>query len=221
MLKKIIIKIYKLIFKYTPQEKFDLEENENYQKWIKNNEPDEKELDKQRQIKFNKNPKISIIVPMYNTPEKYFRELLESVKNQTYSKWELCLADGSPKKAEYIDNLIEPLKEKVVYKFLNENKGISGNSNEALKLATGDYIALLDHDDIIPEFALYEIVKTINKNPEADFIYTDEDKILEEKDKRISPHFKQDFAIDTLRSYNYICHFSIFKRINGQVRGIQ
>lgn len=213
MLKKIIIKLYKLIFKYTPQEKIDLEENEVYNKyWIPNNEPNTQELENQRKTKFKDMPKISIVVPMYNTPEKYFEELLESVKNQTYENWELCLADGSPEEAEYISKLIEPLGEKIKYKFLNENKGISGNSNEALKLVTGDYIALLDHDDIIPIFALYEIVKTINENPEVDFIYTDEDKILEEKDKRISPHFKQDFAIDTLRSYNYICHFSIFKK---------
>lgn len=212
MLKKIILKIYKLIFKYTPQEKFDLEENQNYQEWIKNNEPSEEELEIQRNTKFEIVPKISIIVPLYNTPEKYFRELVDSVSNQTYFNWELCLADGSPEKAGYIDKIIDPLGEKVKYKFLGENKGISGNSNECLKLADGDYIALLDHDDIIPNFALYEIVKAINENPEADFIYTDEDKILEEKDKRISPHFKQDFAIDTLRSYNYICHFSIFKK---------
>ncbi len=230
MLKKIIIKFYKLIFKYTPQEKIDLEENEAYNKyWIPNNEPNTEELEKQRETKFKNMPKISIVVPMYNTPEKYFIELLESVKNQTYENWELCLADGSPEKAKYISKLIEPLGGKIKYKFLNENKGISGNSNEALKLATGEYIALLDHDDIIPIFALYEIVKVINKNPEVDFIYTDEDKILEEKDKRISPHFKQDFAIDTLRSYNYICHFSIFKKelmdklngFNGEFDGSQ
>ena len=137
---------------------------------------------------------------------------MESITEQTYENWELCLADGSPEKAEYLEDLIQPLGEKIKYKLLSENKGISGNSNEALKLATGDFIALLDHDDIIPKFALYEIVKTINENPDVDFIYTDEDKILEENEKRISPHFKQDYAIDTLRSYNYICHFSIFKK---------
>ncbi|MBO4293602.1 MAG: glycosyltransferase [Clostridia bacterium] len=212
MLKKIFLKIYKLIFKYTPQEKYDLEENNNYQKWISNNEPSINELEEQRNTKFNYNPKISIVVPLYNTPEKYFEELIESVNSQTYSNWELCFADGSPKKIDYIDKGILKLGEKVKYKLLNENKGISGNTNEALKMATGDYIALLDHDDIIPKFALFEIVKVINENPNADFIYTDDDKILEEKDRRISPHFKQDFAIDTLRSYNYICHFSIIKK---------
>lgn len=212
MLKKIMIKIYKKIFKYTPQEKFDLEENENYQKWIEKYEPKYDELEKQRETTFEYMPKISIVVPMYNTPEKYFKELLESITEQTYENWELCLADGSPEKAEYLEDLIQPLGDKIKYKLLSKNKGISGNSNEALKLATGDFIALLDHDDIIPKFALYEIVKTINENPDVDFIYTDEDKILEENEKRISPHFKQDYAIDTLRSYNYICHFSIFKK---------
>ena len=212
MLKKIMLKIYKKIFKYTPQEKFDLEENENYQKWIEKYEPKYDELEKQRETTFEYMPKISIVVPMYNTPEKYFKELLESITEQTYENWELCLADGSPEKAEYLEDLIKPLGDKIKYKLLSENKGISGNSNEALKLATGDFIALLDHDDIIPKFALYEIVKTINENPDVGFIYTDEDKILEENEKRISPHFKQDYAIDTLRSYNYICHFSIFKK---------
>ena len=212
MLKKIMLKIYKKIFKYTPQEKFDLEENENYQKWIEKYEPKYDELEKQRETTFEYMPKISIVVPMYNTPEKYFKELLESITEQTYENWELCLADGSPEKAEYLEDLIQPLGDKIKYKLLSENKGISGNSNEALKLVTGDFIALLDHDDIIPKFALYEIVKTINENPDVDFIYTDEDKILEENEKRISPHFKQDYAIDTLRSYNYICHFSIFKK---------
>lgn len=212
MLKKIMLKIYKKIFKYTPQEKFNLEENENYQKWIEKYEPKYDELEKQRETTFEYMPKISIVVPMYNTPEKYFKELLESITEQTYENWELCLADGSPEKVEYLEDLIQPLGDKIKYKLLSENKGISGNSNEALKLATGDFIALLDHDDIIPKFALYEIVKTINENPDVDFIYTDEDKILEENEKRISPHFKQDYAIDTLRSYNYICHFSIFKK---------
>ena len=212
MLKKIMLKVYKKIFKYTPQEKFDLEENENYQKWIEKYEPNYDELEKQRETKFEYMPKISIVVPMYNTPEKYFKELLESITEQTYENWELCLADGSPEKAGYLENLIQPLGDKIKYKHLRKNKGISGNSNEALRLVTGEYIALLDHDDIIPKFALYEIVKTINENPDVDFIYTDEDKILEENEKRISPHFKQDFAIDTLRSYNYICHFSIFKK---------
>ena len=155
--------------------------------------------------------KISVIVPMYNTKERYLRELIDSLIKQTYSNWELCLADGSDEKNEYVEKLITQDK-RIKYKFLNENKGISENSNEAIKLATGEYLALLDHDDILPAFSLYEIVKVINKNREAEFIYTDEDKILENKENRLGPHFKQDFAPDTLMSYNYICHFSIFKK---------
>lgn len=209
--KKIASKIKNRLFTSSRQRRLDKEENENYKLWIKNNEPNEEELEKQRNKKFEYEPKISVIVPMYNTKEKYLKELLDSLINQTYTNWELCLADGSEEKKEYVEPLIMQDK-RIKYKFLNANKGISENSNEALKLATGDYIALLDHDDILPIFSLYEIVKVINNNKEAEFIYTDEDKLLEEKENRIGPHFKQDFAPDTLMSYNYICHFSIFKK---------
>ena len=111
------------------------------------------------------------------------------------------------------DNIIKIIEkdERIKYKFLNSNNGIASNTNEALKLATGDYIALLDHDDLLPSFSLYEVVKAINENPDVEFIYTDEDKCTK-VENRYSPHFKPDFAIDTLRSVNYICHFSIFKK---------
>ena len=154
--------------------------------------------------------KVSVIVPCYNV-EQYVSKCLDSLINQTYSNWELCLADGSDKKLDYVEKLVNQDK-RIKYKTLNENKGISENSNKALEMATGEYIALLDHDDILPVFSLYEIVKVINEDKEAEFIYTDEDKIMEDKENRIGPHFKQDFAPDTLMSYNYICHFSIFKK---------
>ena len=186
-------------------------EREKYQVWIKNNEPTAEELEVQRQNKFEINPKFSIVIPMYNTPVNFFTELVDCLKAQTYSNWEMCLADGSPKKNEELDPIIKS-DERIKYVFLSENKGISGNTNEALKLATGDYILLVDHDDLIPVFCLYELAKTINKNPEAEFIYTDEDKIEGTKDKRCDPHFKPDFAIDTLRSNNYITHLSVFKK---------
>ena len=210
-IKKVLIKIKKQILCSSKQKKLEREEKENYKLWIKNNEPSKNELQKQRNYKFEYEPKISVIVPMYNTKEKYLKELIDSLIGQTYSNWELCLADGSNEKREYVESLVKQ-DNRIKYKFLNENKGISENSNEALKLATGEYIALLDHDDILPIFSLYEIVKAINENKEAEFIYTDEDKLLEEKENRMSPHFKQDYAPDTLMSYNYICHFSIFKK---------
>ncbi len=187
------------------------QEQKDYLEWLKNNEPSKEELELQRKHKFEYMPKISVIVPMYNTPEKYLRELIDSLVNQTYSNFELCLADGSESKKDYVQVLVSSDK-RIKYKFLNENKGISENSNEAIKLATGDYIALLDHDDVLPLHALYEIVKVINEDSKAEFIYTDEDKLMENLENRLGPHFKPDFAPDTLRSYNYICHFSIFKK---------
>ncbi|MCI8362374.1 MAG: glycosyltransferase [Clostridia bacterium] len=210
-IKNTINKILKKLSAPSGQKRLQKEENKNYKLWIKNNEPNKEELEKQREYKFEYEPKISIIVPMYNTKEKYLEELLESIIGQTYSNWELCIADGSPEQLEYVKRLVNQDK-RIKYKFLNGNRGIAENSNEALKLATGDYIALLDHDDILPIFCLYEVVKVINEDKEAEFIYTDEDKLWEKKENRVSPHFKQDFAPDTLMSYNYICHFSIFKK---------
>lgn len=211
-----ILKTIRKIFEYTmftslKKRKINQEEIENYKIWIENNEPGDKKIKQQRNHKFEYEPKISIIVPMYNTKEKYLKELIDSIINQTYKNWELCLADGSEQRMEYVEKLVN-VDERIKYKFLNENKGISENSNEALKMATGDYIALLDHDDILPIFSLFEVVKVINKDKEAEFIYTDEDKLLEEKGNRMGPHFKPDFAPDTFMSYNYICHFSIFKK---------
>ena len=163
-----------------------------YRKWRKANLPTKAELKAQTETKFEIMPKISIIVPVYNTPEKFFKELIECMKNQTYSNWELCLADGSPTPLEFRDKYIadEP---RVKYKTIDENKGISGNTNEALSLATGDYIGLLDHDDYLPEYSLFEVVKAINENPDVEFIYTDEDKFEEVGKKHYGVFFKPDF----------------------------
>lgn len=189
----------------------ELEPEELYQVWIENNEPDEEELEKQKNTKFKINPKISIITPMYNTSVNFFEELVNNLINQTYSNWELCLADGSPEQNDEIKLICEKDK-RIKYKFLNVNKGIAGNTNEALDMISGDYIALLDHDDLLPIFSLYEVVKCINQNPDVEFIYTDEDKFETLGGKRYDPYFKSDFAPDTLRANNYICHFSIFKK---------
>lgn len=186
-----------------------ISEKEKYSLWIEQNEPTEQELKKQREFDFKIKPKFSLVVPMYNTPEKYFEALVDCLIDQTYSNWELCLADGSPIKNDKLNYIIEK-DDRIKYVFLNGNKGISGNTNEALKIATGDYIALLDHDDLIPTFCLYELAKCINNNPKVEFIYTDEDKI--EGIKRCDPHFKPDFSIDTLRANNYITHLSVFKK---------
>ena len=182
----------------------------DYGGWIRFNEPKDYDLKKQIKTTFKFMPKISLIVPMYKTKEKFLKELIISLVKQTYSNWELCLADGSETENENYKKYIES-DSRIKYKFLNKNLGISGNTNEALKMATGEYIALLDHDDILSEYALFEIVKCINKNPNAEFIYSDEDKI-DEHSNRYDAYFKPDFAIDTLRAQNYICHFSVFKK---------
>ena len=191
---------------------FNNQEKKDYYQWIKKNTPSRKEIRRQRKYSFNYNPKISIVIPLYNTPKKYLLQLVNYVKKQTYGNWELCLADGSTKPLSFLNNIVSK-EERIKYKILEENKGISGNTNEALKLATGDYIALLDHDDLIPINSLFEIVKAINDNPEAEFIFTDEDKFTNIKKKtRYEPNFKPDYSFDTFTSYNYICHFSIFKK---------
>ena len=143
--------------------------NEQYAKWIKLNEPTKQELQKQRETKFEIMPKISIIVPLYKTPVNFFTELVDCLINQTYPNWELCLADGSPEQSEELKKIYEK-DSRILYKFLNENKGIAGNTNEAIKMATGDYIALFEHDDLLPVFSLYEVVKCINENPDVEFI---------------------------------------------------
>lgn len=202
-IKKCFSKVFRVFVDVNKKEK------EAYLKWIENNEPKEDELEKQRKHKFKYNPKISIIVPMYKTKKEFFEELVESLIGQTYENWELALADGSEEKNPELEEIAKKDK-RIIYKFLGENKNIAGNTNEALALATGDFIGLLDHDDILPKHSLYEVVKAINENPNVEFLYSDEDQI--ENGKRFSPYFKPDFAIDTLRANNYICHFSVFKK---------
>ena len=185
-----------------------------YYKWIKNNEPGLKELETQRKTRFQIKPKISIIVPIFNTPKQFLIEMIESVINQTYTNWELCLADGTSKET-YIRKTLEAYAKKdnrIKVKFLSENKGIAKNSNEALSLATGNFVGLLDNGDTLAPFALFEIVKVINENPDVNFIYSDEDKISRNGKKRFEPHFKPDWSPDTLRSYNYITHFTVIKQ---------
>lgn len=183
---------------------------EQYKIWMEKNEPKAGELEFQRNFKFEYKPKISIVVPMYNTDETFFEELVESLEKQTYSNWELCLVDGSEEENENLKKYYEG-KENIKYKFLNSNKGISENTNEAIKLATGDFIGFLDHDDILSQDCLYEVVKTINKIKNVDFIYSDEDKI-DEQGERFEPYFKPDFSPETLECNNYITHFVVVKK---------
>jgi len=199
--------------------------DENYRLWIKKNEPDTQSLFRQLKLskKFRLQPKISIITPIFNPDKKVFIDMLESVISQTYTNWELCMADASSE--TYVGEIIEEYKnshhEKIRVKYLQENRGIAGNSNEAISLATGDYIALLDHDDALASFALYEVVKAINENPEVDFIYSDRD-IIFYNDQRAHPFFKPEWSPDYLLSQNYLCHINVIrKRLIDEVDGFR
>ena len=203
--KKIVSRILRLDNKNKKSEK------ELYDNWISQNEPEELELIFQKKHRFNYKPKFSIVVPMFNTSEKFFLEMLNSVLGQTYSKWELCLADGSAVQNENIKAICEANSNKIKYNFLEENEGISGNTNRALEMATGDYIVFMDHDDVLSEFALFEIVQALNDNPDADFIYSDEDKI-DENGERFGPYFKPDYSPETLECNNYITHLVAVKK---------
>ena len=186
--------------------------NAEYLHWIANNTPTEKDLENQRAHVFDYMPKISIVVPLFNTPEKFLRQMIESVRAQTYANWELCLADGSTSSENLGEIAASYGDERIRYRKLEENKGISGNSNEAIQMAAGDYVALLDHDDLIMPHALYSYVALVNEDRDYEFMYSDEDKITEDGKYRFNPFFKPDFAPDTLHTFNYITHFSVFKK---------
>lgn len=185
-----------------------------YEEWFRRNQPFKSELRKQRRHKFKYMPKISIVVPLYKTPEKYLDELIESVCRQTYENWELCLSDGSGKNSPMTKILEEYEKRDRRIKVVHNERQlhISDNTNEALKIATGDYIAFSDHDDLLAPDALYECVCMINAEPETELIYSDEDKINMDGTEHFQPHFKPDFNLELLRSNNYICHLAVIKR---------
>ncbi len=177
--------------------------------------PTPEQAAQQRDAKFDKMVKISILVPVYNTPLNFLNEMIESVMNQTYQNWELCLADGSDDAHESVGARCQEYREKdkrIVYKKLAENGGIAANTNACYTMATGEYIGLFDHDDVLHPSALYEYVKVINEQG-ADYIYCDETTFKGESiNNMITLHFKPDYAPDNLRANNYICHFSVFSR---------
>lgn len=175
--------------------------------------PSPEEAKAQRETKFPRDIKFSILVPLYNTPEKFLREMIDSVVAQTYANWELCLADGSDDEHSYVETIVRSYgDDRIKYEKLTENLGISGNTNKCFDMATGDYIGLFDHDDILHPTALFEYMKVICEE-DADYIYCDETTFSGNSiDHMITLHFKPDFAPDNLRANNYICHFSVFSK---------
>ena len=192
----------------------------SYKEWYEEHCPTKEELMCQREVEFSVQPLISIVVPTYQTPIPFLKDMIDSVRKQSYEKWELCIADGSLNGDENDTKVIRVREElnrysmedkriKVVY--LEENQGIAENTNQALALATGEYIGLFDHDDMLTPDALYEIVKAINDYG-YDVLYTDEDKISEDSHDYKKPVFKPDYSPELLCANNYITHFFVAKK---------
>lgn len=192
----------------------------SYKEWYEEHCPTKEELMRQREVEFSVQPLISIVVPTYQTPVPFLKDMIDSVRKQSYEKWELCIADGSLNGDENDTKVIRVREElnrysmedkriKVVY--LEENQGIAENTNQALALATGEYIGLFDHDDMLTPDALYEIVKAIN-DYDYDVLYTDEDKISEDSHDYKKPVFKPDYSPELLCANNYITHFFVAKK---------
>ena len=224
MLKKLspytIQKGFRYLKHYGPKEfwirlheRFEPEEVP-YGPWYEAYIPDEETLETQRKHKFDYKPLISIAVPAYQTPVEFLKQMIESLISQTYSEWELCIANASPDNEEMQKVLADYSARDSRVRFCNlkENLGIAENTNQAFAMAKGEFMGLLDHDDLLAPNALYEIVKALQDHPEADALYTDEDKVTTELDEHFQPHLKPDFNLDLLRSNNYICHFFVVRR---------
>lgn len=178
--------------------------------------PDEARRKEEQETVFPRMVKISILVPLWNNKREFQIQMLDSVMNQTYQNWELCLADGSDAEHAYIEEICKEYAERsggrIVYRHLDHNGGIAYNTNECYKLATGEYIGLFDQDDILHPSVLFEYVKAIN-GQNADYLYCDETTFKDNDiNKMLTMHFKPDYAPDNLRANNYICHFSVFSR---------
>lgn len=185
----------------------------DYSAWESAHRATPQELQQQRSTNFPYMPLISIIVPVYHTPERFLRAMVESVQAQSYAHWELCVADGDADSetgrilAGYQND------NRIHIKPLHENLGIAGNTNAALQMAKGEYIALLDHDDLLAPDALFEIVSCLQASePPIDFLYSDEDKVDASGTHFFDPHFKPGFSLELLRTSNYICHLSVIRR---------
>jgi glycosyltransferase involved in cell wall biosynthesis len=171
-----------------------------------------KELKLQQETKFGYTPKISIVVAAFNTPLAYLAEMIDAVRDQSYGNWELCISDGSTN--SFVEDYVaqnygnDP---RIKYTKLDKNYGISGNMNAAMDLATGDFIALYDHDDLITPDCLFEIVQSMQET-RHDVVYTDEDKLNDATKGFMDPHFKSDFNLEQLCSHNYITHFFVVSR---------
>ena len=209
---------------------FDITDTKAYQSWIQRNDTRTEDDFKRMQHEigaFLHQPLVSILMPVYNVDSKWLILAIDSVRDQVYENWELCISDDASPNPD-IRSVLEKymqLDERIKVVFRERNGHISENSNSALALASGEWLALMDHDDVLPNHALYEVVKAIHKSPDAALIYSDEDKI-DEKGRRFMPHFKSDFNLDLLYGQNYISHLGVYrtdiaKAIGGFRKGLE
>lgn len=204
-------------------ERFEPEEIP-YETWYEEYRPTQAQLEKQKKERWNHPPKISVVVPAYETPQNFLGQMLDSLLVQTYENWELCIANGSPED-QTMETVLKTYSQKdsrIRYENLSGNLGIAENTNAAFAMATGDFVGLLDHDDLLAPDALYYIAKEIERQPQVDLIYTDEDKVTTDLSEHFQPHLKPDFSEDLFRSNNYICHFCVVRKsIVEQVGGFR
>ena len=181
-----------------------------YGPWFEKHRPSESELEKQREKNWKETPVFSIVVPAYRTPVLFLEQMIESVRSQTYPFWELCIANASPEDeqmAEVLQRYVQ-MDQRIHVKNLDKNLGIAENTNEAFSMASGTFVGLLDHDDLLAPQALYRMMERLEEK-EIDVFYTDEDKVTTDLAEHFQPHFKPDFNLDLLRSNNYITHFFV------------
>ena len=186
----------------------------DYEKWLPRHLPGEEELRRQRNTRFPWSPKISIVVPLYRTKKEYLQQMIDSVKAQTYQNWELCLSDGSGEKSPLTGILRAAAAAEPRIRVIEnqEQLRIAQNTNAALAAASGEYVAFMDHDDMLCPHALFECVKALNQDRDTDLLYSDEDKMSVKGTRFFEPHFKPDFNPDLLRTVNYICHLFVARR---------
>ncbi len=194
-----------------------VDDEKRYQSWMKKNETD---LNMTNEEDIPYKPLISVVVPVYNVSMKMLRECIMSVVNQTYANWELCLADDASTMQE-VRKCLKSFENnpKIKIKYRDKNGHISQSTNSAIEMATGEYVAFMDCDDVLAVNALYEVVKLLNKDKKLDFIYSDEDKLSEDGKHRHQPHFKPDWSPDTMMSLMYTCHLGVYRKKIGDEIG--
>jgi len=206
----------RIFFTPAPAQKIALKPVENnYAEWVAEHEPTAEELEKRRceSNAWDRRPKISLLIPLFDPPAEFLNQLFASVVAQTYENWEACVVDGGSKDREMLESLQRWMKTdaRIRVQRLEENLGISENTNHALRVATGDFVALVDHDDALAPFALYELASAIRRRPAADIFYSDEDRLCK-SGERARPFFKPEWSPELLYSFMYIGHLSAYRR---------